>query len=244
MSLADSVKGPKGLIIIFGGAVIVIAALIIFLLPPKGKKADEGSEVISRRVKIEIKDEPAPPPEVKTAAVPPAKTPADTKKAPEPLKAAIPANKEYTSVAAKPEPLKKETIAAQPKKEGPRITASKKQKPEKATTQAKKAAASKKTAKASSSRQAASKEWALNIASFPSSTDAQGLTSALRSRGYNAYVTEFKNGKAKWYRVRVGFYRSREEARRVGRAIASRIKLHQEPWIMKPPKTEVAEHIK
>lgn len=222
MSLADSAKGPKGLIIIFGGAVIVIAALIIFLFPPKGKKTDEGPEVISKRVKIEIKDEPAPPAEVKT--VPPAGIAAGTKKA--------------------PEPLRKETSAAQPKKESPGITASKKQKPERATIQAKKAAASKKTAKASSSRPAASKEWALNIASFPSNTDAQGLTSALRSRGYNAYVTEFKNGKANWYRVRVGFYRTREEARRAGRAIASRIKLHQEPWIMKPPKTEVAEHIK
>lgn len=85
----------------------------------------------------------------------------------------------------------------------------------------------------------AKKPYAVNVASFPSLKEAHSLLKSLKASGYTAYTTEFTKEGVKWYRVRVGFYRSREEASKVGDRLESRYNV-QSPWIVKPPKEEAA----
>ncbi len=85
--------------------------------------------------------------------------------------------------------------------------------------------------------------WAVHLASFRTKKEAEGLVSRLLKAGYNAYITEFLKDGIEWHRVRVGFYGSKEEAKKVAKMLSER---YEKPgaWVVKPSKKEIVEHIK
>ncbi|GMR04396.1 MAG: hypothetical protein BMS9Abin23_0293 [Thermodesulfobacteriota bacterium] len=89
---------------------------------------------------------------------------------------------------------------------------------------------------------AASRPWAVNVISFMTPEAAHRLRDKLKSSGYNAYVTKFTKDKSLYYRVRVGFFKSREEAGEAGNAISKKFKGVGKPWVVKPGSVELAAH--
>ncbi len=66
------------------------------------------------------------------------------------------------------------------------------------------------------------KAWTVQVNAFPDERSAKVWVDRLKNKGYNAYVTEV-NVKGKiWYRVRVGRYNTREEARKVEDALKTK----------------------
>lgn len=66
------------------------------------------------------------------------------------------------------------------------------------------------------------KGWTVQVNAFPDERSAKTWVDRLKNKGYNAYVTEV-NVKGKiWYRVRVGRYNSREEAKKVEEALKTK----------------------
>ncbi|MBI2533455.1 MAG: SPOR domain-containing protein [Deltaproteobacteria bacterium] len=62
------------------------------------------------------------------------------------------------------------------------------------------------------------KGWTVQVNAFPDEKSAKTWVDRLKNKGYNAYVAEV-NVKGKiWYRVRVGQYGTREEAKKVEEA--------------------------
>ncbi len=223
-------KGKKNLILSAAIAFVVIIILIIVLFP-KGNKDEEGAEVISKRVKLNLIDEtvkveedglkpvegaapatqPAPFSAEDSAPVAePAPAPAEVKKAVEPVPAAPVEARVEPAPTAKKAPAKPRTI---------------------------------KTASVNKLALAVKKPWAINIASFPDREGANRLAKSLKSAGYNAYITSFKKDGVYYSRVRVGFYASREAAQRAGNAIKKQHNV-QSPWVVKPGKDEAALHIR
>lgn len=66
--------------------------------------------------------------------------------------------------------------------------------------------------------------FAIQIAAFRTRQKAEGLRARLQEAGFTAYVveTEFLPGSARYYRVRVGPFDTREEAQRVASNLRSR----------------------
>jgi cell division septation protein DedD len=56
------------------------------------------------------------------------------------------------------------------------------------------------------------KLWTVQVNAYPDERSARQLVDQLKNKGYNAQVTETRNNGKTWYRVRVGSYRSREQA--------------------------------
>ena len=85
--------------------------------------------------------------------------------------------------------------------------------------------------------------WAVHLASFRTEKEAEELTEGLKKAGYNAYITEFVKDGIRWYRVRVGFWSSREDAKKVAGVLSERF---DKPgaWVVKPSKTEILKHTK
>ena len=66
------------------------------------------------------------------------------------------------------------------------------------------------------------KAWTVQVNAFPDEKSAKTWVDRLKNKGYNAYVAEV-NVKGKiWYRVRVGQYNSREEAKKVEEALKTK----------------------
>jgi cell division septation protein DedD len=74
----------------------------------------------------------------------------------------------------------------------------------------------------------------MQFASGLSKTASQHVVDQLKKGGYDAYVMETEVKGKVWYRVRVGFFPSREEARRVAREITRSYGL-QSPWLARQP---------
>jgi len=194
-------------------ALVIIAAVILL---PAHREQGNGPEIISKRAKISV--------EVPVDAVTRAETPAPrpAKRVEEPARAAAPA----------PEPAIKVDIKARKLKAKPASKkAVKKKKPAPVPDAPERA------------RLARQRPWAVNVASFTRDGEAEKLASRLRGAGYNSYTTEFtKNGRL-WHRVRVGFYRTREAAKKAGGRIRKRFR-GQSPWIVKPAESERVKYVK
>jgi len=66
------------------------------------------------------------------------------------------------------------------------------------------------------------KGWTVQVNAFPDEKSAKTWVDRLKNKGYNAYVAE-ANAKGKiWYRVRVGQYNTREEAKKVEEALKTK----------------------
>lgn len=86
---------------------------------------------------------------------------------------------------------------------------------------AKKAAEPKETA---TSVEAREKVWAVQVNAFPFERDAKGLAKKLRDRGYDAYVVPTNIKGKDWYRVRVGRFKTQEEAKTLQDTLKTREK--------------------
>ena len=114
---------------------------------------------------------------------------------------------------------------------------------------AKKAAPKKKVIKkappkkaAPAGKLAATLPWAINLASFSKASAAKSLAAKLKSHKYNAYTTEFEKDGQVWHRVRIGFYKSREEAMKVASALSKKKLVRSKPWVVKPQTDEVIKY--
>lgn len=241
----------KKLPLIAGGAVVVVILLLLIFMP-SDKSGDQGPEVISKRVKIELADTatdisastestvdnaapvqaPAMTAQPTIPPVPEAKpAPVQTKIEPK----AAPPTPAATAVAPAPAPKRAEQAVKAPVEktvEAPKAIKTVKTE-KKAVEKTKKAVASK--------RITPGKAWALNIASFPNLSEAQSLAGKLKKGGYNAYISGFTKDSFKWHRVRVGFFASREEASKAAAVIQSKFRVDK-PWIAKPDAAEIKAH--
>lgn len=199
--------------------------LLLALVPACGKKKDKAdSEVISKRVKIELKDGAAP---VEGSA------------APEVQHAQVPAARPAPFVPEKKEPEK--AVAEAPAKPAIKIDLQDNKKTAQKTQVNEKTATKKAPAKADAKKldkKALSKPWALNLASYPDIAAAQALAGKLKKAGFDAYVADFTKKGVKWHRVRVGFYSTKKEALSAAKTIEKKFGIRN-PWTVKPEKDEL-----
>lgn len=66
------------------------------------------------------------------------------------------------------------------------------------------------------------KAWHVQVNAFPDEKSGQMWVDRLKSKGYNAYLTEGRNQGKLWYRVRVGRYNSREEAEKIAEILKTK----------------------
>jgi cell division septation protein DedD len=71
--------------------------------------------------------------------------------------------------------------------------------------------------------------WTVQVNAYPDERSAKLLVDQLKNKGYNAKVSEVLNKGKTWYRVRVGRYDSKEEAKKVERLLNGRIFLRHLP---------------
>lgn len=91
-------------------------------------------------------------------------------------------------------------------------------------------------------KKAVYKPWAVHVASYTSKEEALSMLKRLKQDNYNAYMTEFDLKGKHWYRVRVGFYASNNEAKAAGKKIAGSYSMNG-IWTVKPMKKEVISHL-
>lgn len=68
-------------------------------------------------------------------------------------------------------------------------------------------------------RKESGKSWTVQVNAFPDEKSAKTWVDRLKNKGYNAYVAEVNIKGKTWYRVRVGQYSTREEAKKVEEAM-------------------------
>jgi len=66
------------------------------------------------------------------------------------------------------------------------------------------------------------KAWYVQVNAFPDEKSGKVSVDRLKNKGYNAYLTEARNKGRLWYRVRVGEFRTREEAERIADILKSK----------------------
>ena len=105
------------------------------------------------------------------------------------------------------------------------------------TVKTKKAVSSVKTTAKASGRTM----YAIHVASFNGEKYAIRLEKAIDRAGYNAYVTKFVKDNVNWYRVRVGFFKAKDDAKKTSAIISKRFK-QPGAWLVRPPKDEVEKN--
>jgi cell division septation protein DedD len=205
-------------------AAAVLGTLASFLMGGCTKKSEDQNRVIaSKRVKVNIKEPSVP-----------AGLAAKKKKT---VKAEAARAKEHAPTAMAAKETARPAVAEKPAQApAPRVARAPAPRP------VAKARPSKKAQRATARK--TSRPWAVNVASFTHGRDAEKLRKLLISLGYNAYMTKFVKDGTLFYRIRVGFYPTREEAAAVGRKIAAKYRYVGTPWAVKPGRTEVASHIR
>jgi len=83
--------------------------------------------------------------------------------------------------------------------------------------------------------------YAIHVASFHGEKYARRLERAIDRVGYNAYVTTFVKDGVTWHRVRVGFFGSKDDAKKTSAIISKRFK-QPGAWIVRPPKAEIEKN--
>lgn len=230
MSIKEKIEENKKPVIIVVAGVVIIAILIIVFVPFGGgiKAPAPTTIVISKKAKI------VPPAEQK---------PVETAKV-EPQAGGAPA----VSVANETAPVKKpsstEPVA---KPVAAETSATVKAKPAEVKTPVAEATAIQDVTTRKKRTQAVKKmpkQWAINTGSFSNKEEAEKFAAKLREGGYDTvYVTEFTKDNVNWHRVRVGFYRTQVEARKMETAISDKFHIDT-PWAVRASSKEVARHTK
>lgn len=83
--------------------------------------------------------------------------------------------------------------------------------------------------------------WVINVLSTQDGDKALDILDSLMNLPYQVYSYQKKIKGRNWYRIRVGFFFSREDAERVGRRLAREHHLPS-PWIVKPSYSEAAKY--
>lgn len=232
MSIGDSLKGKNLIVVAAAALVLLIVVVVVFF--PAPKDSSEGPEVISKRVKIDIENDAAPPPDATRTEASPLKdaekpaTEPGTKGTEKAVESPIKIDIAEPAPAVKEPEKKPETVKTAEKAPVRRV--------EKSVTKA-----PQQTGAAVASKATSRGEWALNVASFTNLPDAKTLRGKLKALGYNSYITEFTKDSVRWYRVRVGFYQTRTQAEGIGKKIKQKFRV-QTPWVVKPPKEEVSAY--
>lgn len=264
MSSLDLSKGKKTVIFAAIIAITVIAAYIFL-----GQTGQESEEVISKRVRLEVVEEPQTG---QTEETLPAEPQGDMQ-APEQGAITAPAVREGQAEVAqrpsggkdvRPVPAAPKPVAVteeRPSKTAtePRVEAEKPAKPvvKKKAVAAEPAPAKadskkivekqpekkKKASKTVAAKDISARPWAVGLASFKTLDEAQSVAGSIKAQHHNAYITETVKDGRKWYRVRVGFYATREEAEKVGKSLSARYGFHN-IWVVKPSKDEMKAHFK
>ena len=79
-----------------------------------------------------------------------------------------------------------------------------------------------KAAQLSNTVEESGKAWYVQVNAFPDEKSGKVSVDRLKNKGYNAYLTEVRNKGRLWYRVRVGEFRTREEAERIADILKSK----------------------
>ncbi len=208
----SGLKEKKTLVICI--AIIVLAAIALALIFTGGERNDEGPVVLaSKRVKLSSA-------ELKASAEEPKKA----------VKEAAPKKK---PVVKKKTPQKKPVVKKKTPQKKPVVkkTVAKKTPPKKVVKKA-----------APAPKLAATLPWAINLASFSKRSAAEALVVKLKASGYNAYTTEFVKDGQNWNRVRIGFFKSREDALKSADMLSKRNLVRSKPWIVKPQTDEIIKY--
>lgn len=86
-------------------------------------------------------------------------------------------------------------------------------------------------------------QWAINVASYVSKEDATEYKKKLQGAGYDAYTVEFSQKEIVWHRLRVGFYYTRDDAKRVAQQLGKQFHI-DDVWVVKPSASEVSTYRK
>ncbi len=222
MASAKSANSVKSVIVLLL-TLVIVAAVLIYLSAEKPTEIDSGPMVISsKRAKVDMKGmyQKAGSPVVKKP-VKKISTPAS-----KPIKKPVPV-KRVDKAPVKSVSQKSGTEAPAVKKPA-KVAETKLPTP----TEIKAAVPGGK------------KPWAINVASFSKKAPALALAEELRKVGYNTYVTDFLKGSVRWYRVRVGFFTTREDAIKFGEKLGVKLRLPSKPWPVRPQWDEISANIK
>lgn len=220
MSIAE--KFNKKTIILLAAFVVIggVAAAYLLFFKNAGIVQSPEPEKVAKRMKIEVPS----PPEAKKETTIPAGT--QTQAQPPVQQTAL------KPAEAKPEVKKKDEIKPAIKE----VMPEKKAEAKKATKEIKE------TQKAATGKKTAYKPWAVHIASYTSKEEALAMVKRLQQDNYNAYMTEFDLKGKHWYRVRIGFYASNQEAKTAGKKISGSYSMNG-IWTVKPMKKEIMSHL-
>jgi len=86
------------------------------------------------------------------------------------------------------------------------------------------------------------KEWVIQVFSSKSQDNAMRYRDELASQGFRAYHTSAKVKGEDWYRVRVGFFESEEEANKVREDIGKKLSIKIPLWVTKASREELEIH--
>jgi cell division septation protein DedD len=136
--------------------------------------------------------------------------------APPPAK--LPAAEKSAVADAKPvveiKPEKKESADARPAKETKNIkTAPADEAPAQKKETKEKTETASKGAEADAAKSDAPRDWTVQVNAFPDERSAQRLADRLKQKGYDAYVVTANLKGRDWYRVRVGHFPARAQAK-------------------------------
>ncbi len=218
MSSSKSASSARSAIVLILTLVVVAAVLVYFSFDKQGGAESQNSIIATKRVKVDLR-----------ALYGASNSSAISSQE------MVPEEKTYTDSAlvTKREPIKKALVTV-------------KKSVAKATT-VKKTAVNKKKLPTPKEIKAAmpsgKKPWAINVASFSTEAPARSMAKKLYKAGYNTYVTDFVKDGVRWYRVRVGFFTSRENAIKFGKALRTELNIRSKPWPVRPHWDEISEHI-
>lgn len=218
----------RGQMVLLGGAFTLASVVIFFLGVFTGKGIEERRMVKLEEPPVKIPVKPSAPAAAGTpqgeatkneitfynTLTKPTETqpPAGEKRA-----EARPAEKSAAAEPGQSKPQAKES-KPQSKEAAPAKPVEKKVEKTPAPGAAPKPAAAVETATGAES----GKGWTVQVNAFPDERSAKIWVDRLKNKGYNAYVTEVNVKGKTWYRVRVGQYGTREEARKVEETLRTR----------------------
>ncbi len=199
------------IIIVLGGG------LVVYLMSMEGKRGPASPERIVKRMKIRAPRASIPPQVDKGKESKPQK--AKEKKQEKDVVKKDTREREVKPVVKPPREVKK--VARAPKMAS--------------------GATSRKVPAPVHAKKIASGPWVVNLSSYTSEREAMDVKERVGAEGHTAYVTVFDHEGRRWYRVRVGFYSSKEEAKEYADRLS---KAFNAPgaWVVRPAKSEIAAH--
>lgn len=84
--------------------------------------------------------------------------------------------------------------------------------------------------------------WAVQVYSSKSQQNVKDFLNKIHKQGYLAYMTHIKLNNEDWYRLRIGFFSTEDEARKVGEKVVTDFNM-EGFWTVLPSKGEVNAHI-